>query len=143
MAVMNVFISLVVIIIVFTKVGKTITKTSQNAEKRVQQMSNIPAQRRTSQSKNTGVSKGMTGGTSGSAQTVKEKRTTLSTLSRTMENRDSDWLAKQLADERVAKRRMSDMMDLRQSHMDNCDARDARFDHMNNCDAGGIDDGEH
>lgn len=143
MAVMNVFISLMVIIIVFTKVGKTITKTSQNAEKRVQQMSNTPAQRRTSQSKNTGVSKGMTGGTSGSAQTVKEKRTTLSTLSRTMENRDSDWLAKQLADERVAKRRMSDMMDLRQSHMDNCDARDARFDHMNNCDAGGIDDGEH
>ena len=143
MAVMNVFISLMVIIIVFIKVGKTITKTSQNAEKRVQQMSNTPAQRRTSQSKNTGVSKGMTGGTSGSAQTVKEKRTTLSTLSRTMENRDSDWLAKQLADERVAKRWMSDMMDLRQSHMDNCDARDARFDHMNNCDAGGIDDGEH
>lgn len=143
MAVMNVFISLVVIIIVFTKVGKTITKTSQNAEKRIQQMSNTPAHRRTSKSKNTGVSKGMTGGTSGSAQTVKEKRTTLSTLSRTMENRDSDWLAKQLADERVAKRRMSDMMDLRQSHMDSCDARDARFDHMNNCDAGGIDDGEH
>ncbi|MBQ0027817.1 MAG: hypothetical protein KBS96_04365 [Lachnospiraceae bacterium] len=90
--------------------------------------------------KNSGVNKDLRGGTQGSNQVVNNRsRTTITSLSASMENRGNDWLAKQLAEERIAKKRMSDMFNLKQQHEDNCDAARNRAMHYNNCDAGGVD----
>ncbi len=61
-------------------------------------------------------------------------------VSRLMDDRECDWLARQLAEERVAKKRMSDMFELKKEHAANCDAHDLREKHMNNCDAKGTVD---
>lgn len=89
---------------------------------------------------NNGVNRQLSGGTAGSAQVVNVKnRTTLAALSASMENRGNDWLARQLAEERIIKRKMSDMFELKSQHSRNCDAADNRARHMANCDARGID----
>lgn len=62
-------------------------------------------------------------------------------VSRDMEDREHDWLAHQLAEERQAKRRMSAMFGLKLEHEENCAAEANRRFHQNNCDAGGIDTG--
>lgn len=59
-----------------------------------------------------------------------------------MEDRQHDWLARQLAEERVAYRRMSDMFELKRSHEASCDARSIQMEHEEHCDADGIDNAE-
>ncbi len=61
-------------------------------------------------------------------------------VSRLMDDREHDWLARQLAEERIAKKRMSDMFELRKEHAANCDAHNLKAEHMNNCDAEGTVD---
>ncbi|MBR5360949.1 MAG: hypothetical protein IK123_08690 [Lachnospiraceae bacterium] len=60
-------------------------------------------------------------------------------VNRLMDDREHDWLARQLADERVAKRRMSAMFELKAEHEANCDAHANKLQHIANCDADGID----
>ncbi len=60
-------------------------------------------------------------------------------VSKLMDDREHDWLAGQLRDERVAKKRMSDMFDLKVEHSHNCEAEMLRSFHAANCDAEGID----
>ncbi|MBR5359857.1 MAG: hypothetical protein IK123_03110 [Lachnospiraceae bacterium] len=60
-------------------------------------------------------------------------------VNRLMDDREHDWLAGQLRDERTAKRRMSDMFDLKMDHSRNCDAEMLRQFHSSNCDAEGVD----
>ncbi len=79
------------------------------------------------------VPKSMQGGTTGSAA-IKAKGS-LSLLAKTMEDREHDWLARQLAYERAAKGRMSDMFNLKNEHRANCDAGMLRDSHRANCDA--------
>ena len=57
------------------------------------------------------------------------------------DDRSSDWMAKQLREEAAAMTRVSDMFQLKQTHMNNCDAEFVRRFHESACDAGGIDDG--
>lgn len=88
-----------------------------------------------SKPRTTGVSAGMHGGTAGSAGA---DRSELS-VRYTMEDRKHDWLAKQLADERIAKKRMKDMFGFKDVHPEHCDAMAIRNEHAANCDAHGID----
>ncbi len=60
-------------------------------------------------------------------------------VNRLMDDREHDWLAGQLREERAAKRRMSDMFDLKMEHTRNCEAEMLRDFHSSNCDAEGID----
>ncbi len=60
-------------------------------------------------------------------------------VSRLMDDREHDWLAGQLRDERAAKRRMSDMFDLKMEHAHNCEAEMLRQFHASNCDANQVD----
>lgn len=60
-------------------------------------------------------------------------------INRLMDDREHDWLAGQLRDERAAKRRMSDMFDLKMEHSRNCEAEMLRQFHTAHCDAEGID----
>ncbi|MCR5398839.1 MAG: hypothetical protein K6E68_04810 [Lachnospiraceae bacterium] len=60
-------------------------------------------------------------------------------VNRLMDDREHDWLAGQLRDERAAKRRMSDMFDLKMEHTRSCEAEMLRDFHSSNCDAEGID----
>ncbi len=46
-----------------------------------------------------------------------------------MEDRQNDWLAKQLREESRLARRTSDMFDLKAEHASNCDARDLKDSH--------------
>ena len=55
------------------------------------------------------------------------------------EDRDSDWLARQMADERVAKKRMSEMFQLKLEHRYNCDAEMLKQFHESHCEADEID----
>ena len=59
-----------------------------------------------------------------------------------MEDRNHDWLAKQLAEERVALFKTSAMFDLKMSHAAKCDAKELRDSHAKNCDAGGVDNAQ-
>ena len=60
-------------------------------------------------------------------------------VNRLMDDRDHDWLARQLRDERAAKRKMSEMFDLKREHANNCDAEALKRFHEANCDAEDID----
>ena len=60
-------------------------------------------------------------------------------VNRLMDDREHDWLAGQLRDERTAKRRMSDMFDLKMEHSRSCEAEMLRQFHSSNCNAEGID----
>lgn len=61
-------------------------------------------------------------------------------VTRLMDDREHDWLARQLSEERAAKRRMSAMFELKQEHAANCDAYDLKSSHAANCDAEGVVD---
>ena len=63
-----------------------------------------------------------------------EHRTTSSKLARQLEDRNNDWLAKELREERRKAAEISAMFALKQSHADNCDAYAIRQEHYNNCD---------
>lgn len=90
----------------------------------------------TNRPRSTGVSEGMRGGTSGSAGARKKGEMS---VRYTMEDRQHDWLAKQLAEERIAKKKMSEMFSLKQEHLNDCDARQNRNLHNRHCDAQGVD----
>ena len=61
-------------------------------------------------------------------------------INRLMDDRDHDWLAGQLAEERAAKRRMSAMFELKQEHAANCDSDDLKRFHEAHCDANDVVD---
>ena len=63
-----------------------------------------------------------------------------SAVNRLMDDREHDWLARQLREERIAKSRMSDMFELKREHADNCEAHEIKSAHMDNCDAEGTVD---
>ena len=86
--------------------------------------------------KTTGVSREMRGGTTGSADI---NRNSEGKSFRAMEDREHDWLARQLAYEKSAKYRMSELFDIRKAHFDNCAAEKNRQLHERNCDVDGID----
>lgn len=50
-----------------------------------------------------------------------------------LEDRDNDWLASQLREERRSGNRMSDMFDLKEEHANNCDAYAIKREHERNC----------
>lgn len=52
-----------------------------------------------------------------------------------MENKDNDWLAKQLRAERQAQIVVSDMFQLKQEHANHCESEMVRAEHFNNCEA--------
>lgn len=56
-----------------------------------------------------------------------------------LEDRNNDWLARQLRDEHKAFKDTKDMFDLKIEHSSHCDARYIQQFHHNNCSAGGID----
>ena len=58
-----------------------------------------------------------------------------------MDDRSSDWLARQLKEEEYAMLRVSDMFQLKREHANKCDAEFIKRFHESNCDANGIDDG--
>ncbi len=84
--------------------------------------------------KTTGISEGLRGGTAGSAGEGRSNQ-----IHYLMEDRKHDWLARQLAEERIAKKRMRDMFGFKEIHSDNCEARMIREEHQANCEAHGID----
>jgi hypothetical protein len=57
------------------------------------------------------------------------------------DDRNSDWLARQLRDEARAMNNISDMFQLKQQHANKCDAEFIKRFHESNCDADGVDDG--
>ena len=60
-------------------------------------------------------------------------------VNKLMDDREHDWLAGQLREEKAAKRRMSDMFELKAYHAANCDAETLKRFHAANCDAEGVD----
>ena len=60
-------------------------------------------------------------------------------VSRLMDDREHDWLAGQLREEKAAKRRMSAMFELKAEHAADCDAETLKRFHASNCDAEGVD----
>ncbi len=62
-------------------------------------------------------------------------------VTKLMEDREHDWLARQLAEERKALRRMSEMFDIRLStRSKSWDAESLKRFHAENCSAEGVDD---
>ena len=61
---------------------------------------------------------------------------------RSWEDRKNDWMARQMAEERVAKRRMSEMFQMKMEHRYNCEAEMLKQFHEARCNAGEVDDGE-
>ena len=78
-------------------------------------------------------------------QAVPAKRKRANEVSSTslasIEDREHDWLARQLREEAASERRFSAMYGLKQAHKANCPARNLRDEHRRNCDAEGIDVG--
>ena len=85
--------------------------------------------------KTTGISEGLRGGTRGSAGS---KGDGLS-VRYTMEDRNHDWLAKQLSEEFYAKKKMKEMFGFKDVHSSHCEARQIRDEHSRDCDAHGVD----
>lgn len=54
---------------------------------------------------------------------------------RALEDRNNDWLAKQLREERFYEQKFSAMYGLKRQHAANCDADSLRREHEENCDA--------
>ena len=61
-------------------------------------------------------------------------------VTKMMEDREHDWLARQLAEEKRALRRMSEMFDIKISHSKSWDAESLKRFHAENCSAEGVDD---
>ena len=59
------------------------------------------------------------------------------------EDRRNDWLARQMAEERVAQRRMSEMFQMKMEHRYNCEAEMLKQFHEARCEANEVDTGEH
>ena len=59
------------------------------------------------------------------------------------EDRRNDWLARQMAEERAAARRMSEMFQMKLEHRYNCEAEMLKQFHEARCDANEVDTGEH
>ena len=57
------------------------------------------------------------------------------------DDRSSDWMAKQMRDEALAMANVSEMFQLKNSHMNNCEAEFIKRFHESSCDASGIDNG--
>ena len=64
-----------------------------------------------------------------------------STSLASIEDREHDWLARQLREEAASEKRFSAMYGLKQAHKANCPARSLREEHRSNCDADGVDVG--
>ncbi|MCR5420668.1 MAG: hypothetical protein K6E98_06670 [Lachnospiraceae bacterium] len=60
-----------------------------------------------------------------------------------LDDRNNDWLAKQLNEEKKSKQLISEMFQLKQEHLNNCDAEFIKRFHASNCDAQAIDDGNY
>lgn len=60
-------------------------------------------------------------------------------VSKMMEDRNHDWLAMQLADERRALRKCSEMFDLKMSHHYSCEAEALKRFHEDHCEAEMVD----
>lgn len=58
------------------------------------------------------------------------------------DDRNNDWLAKQLRDERVAYTRMSSMFELKMEHRSSCEAEMIKRFHEDNCHANEVDTAE-
>lgn len=58
------------------------------------------------------------------------------------DDREHDWLHRQLVEEHQAYRRTSAMFNLKYEHAASCDARKAAQYHRENCDAHGVDNAE-
>lgn len=56
------------------------------------------------------------------------------------EDRRGDWLARQMAEEKAAQRRVSEMFQLKLEHRYNCDAEMLKQFHESHCDADKVDD---
>ena len=59
------------------------------------------------------------------------------------EDRRNDWLARQMAEERVAQKRMSEMFQMKLEHRYNCEAEMLKQFHETRCEANEVDTGEH
>ena len=59
------------------------------------------------------------------------------------EDRRNDWLARQMAEERAAQKRMSEMFQMKMEHRYNCEAEMLKQFHETRCDASEVDTGEH
>ncbi len=59
------------------------------------------------------------------------------------EDRKGDWLAKQMAEEKISEKRVSEMFQLKLEHRYNCEAEMMKQFHEAACDAAGVDNGEH
>lgn len=139
---------IVIVVILFVVIRAAKTKTVENkrtvqtpkkipasAQKDTQFQVNVPAK---GTPKTSGVANSMRGGTVGSAN-INKGNSSIKAVSKVMEDRDHDWLARQLAEEKNALYRMSDMFELKQAHSKNCDAENVRRYHEEHCDADGID----
>lgn len=62
---------------------------------------------------------------------------------RSWEDRRNDWLARQMAEEQIAKRRVSEMFQMKMEHRYNCEAEMLRQFHEARCEANEVDTGEH
>ncbi len=62
---------------------------------------------------------------------------------RSWEDRKNDWLARQMEEERVCARRMSEMFQMKLEHRYNCEAEMLKQFHQAACNADGVDNGEH
>ena len=60
---------------------------------------------------------------------------------RSLENRNNDWLARQLREEKQKERLYSEMYGLKRRHEENCPADRLRREHEKSCDADGVDTG--
>ena len=78
---------------------------------------------------------------SANAMNLRKKNDASNKAYRLLENRENDWLARQLREEAVSAKRFSAMYGLKRMHEANCPARSLRNEHRENCDAEGIDSG--
>ncbi len=123
----SVLIYLVIGFFIFRKIRQVKSRTETKTPGRVNQ-SPVPVQNVRRAGKNNGVNVHM----------AREKINI-----RGWEDRKGDWLARQMAEERVAQKRMSEMFQLKMEHRYNCEAEMMKQFHESACDAGGIDNGEH
>ena len=76
-----------------------------------------------------------------SAERYSMKKKNIDDLICQFENRHGDWLSCQIRDENRSVLQISDMLDLKYSHMLNCDAENLRREHSLHCDVHEIDTG--
>ncbi|MCR5268500.1 MAG: hypothetical protein K6E16_08290 [Lachnospiraceae bacterium] len=62
---------------------------------------------------------------------------------RSWEDRKNDWLARQMAEEKICERRVSEMFQLKLEHRYSCEAEMMKQFHHSACEAAGVDTGEH